>query len=449
MTLQSPVVSNPDAERSVLGSALIDNASFWRVANLVKPEDFYKDSNRHVFRAIVRLAGENRPFDLLTVKEELKRSGKLEEVGGAAYVSSLVDGVPDIRNVERYAEIVRDKSEARLLLRAWSEGIASLQAGATAADAAGEVSTRMTGALVEESRESSGIHDMITRVRDLKDQRAADGVKVGLTTGIRQLDSNLHGLPRGVMVVIAAPTGHGKSAFAFDMALGMIDADERVRGAIYSLEMADEWVAERIMANRSEVALRKIRAWKDLSPLYERHAVDEAIEDLRRWNDRLFVADSLYGLDRILADARKKKAIKGLDFLVLDYLHLVEGLEDQRAEAALRKMSRQLSLFAKQNDITCIVLSQVNKDWQMRKGQRLTRDDLFYASAIGHNARVVLLFQRPREANREDTSMPPCLTFVYLDKVTQGRTGDWKMCFDGDHQRFKGTLCNECEAYGR
>ncbi|HUP65725.1 MAG TPA: DnaB-like helicase N-terminal domain-containing protein, partial [Thermoanaerobaculia bacterium] len=116
LRLDRPLPQNPEAERSVLGSILIDQASLDRVTEKIRTEDFYKDSHRHIFDAMVTLAELGRPIDLLTIKEELGRRGRLDEIGGAAYISSLVDGIPDIGNVERYAEIVREKSTLRKLI---------------------------------------------------------------------------------------------------------------------------------------------------------------------------------------------------------------------------------------------------------------------------------------------------------------------------------------------
>ena len=207
VALDKPLPQNPEAERSVLGSILIDNHAYYRVVETIQTPDFFKDAHRLIFQAMTNLIEQSRPIDILTLKEELAQRGILEQIGGSAYVSSLVDGIPDIGNVERYAKIVKEKSTLRRLI---VMGNKVMRAALDAPGESGEIlseAERTIYQIAEGSIEGGFVGiDSITRTNmtAIEALTGSHGMVTGLPTGYERFDEMTSGFQRSDLVILAA-----------------------------------------------------------------------------------------------------------------------------------------------------------------------------------------------------------------------------------------------------
>lgn len=446
-SLDKSLPSNIEAERSVLGSILIDNRTFALVAPILTADLFYREAHRLIFSAIATLRAAKLEADIITLKDFLSREQLLDQVGGVAYVSSLVDSIPDIGRVEQYARIVLEKAALRSLVRTLNEELHNAIEGK---ENPVEISSRVIGKIgamaVPPSQESRGMYTVLRELHDENDRLAEAEILAGIHTGLPGLDRHLYGLPRGVMTLVGAPTTHGKTTLALSMAIGALDAMPRIRVAFYSLEMGPRYIGDRVIATRSGLSMSRVQGWKWLSEI-ARHEVDQAREALKEWNQRFFFAHRLRDVRAIEADARKKKAEYGLDVLFVDYIQLVRGGDGDTKEQRINDAGQRLMELAEELDCAVVVNAQLKREAKHRPGRRLDLDDLKDCRALGDHARVVLLFHRPYEYDKSQTEFVECRTLLQIEKLTQGKKGDIELHFDGDHQVFTEGDCeaNNCK----
>jgi replicative DNA helicase len=269
ISLDKPLPQNPEAERSVLGSILIDPASYYRVVSIIDSADFYKDAHRTVFSAIRSLAESSREIDLITVKDELARTGKLEETGGAAYISSLVDGIPDIANIERYARIVKEKSTLRRLILMGNSVIRSAIEAPADADEVLGTAEKTLYEIAEGSMTAGFVGlDRITKTNlaAIEQLQNAGKLVTGIPTGYDRLNEMTSGFQRQDLVILAARPSMGKTSLMLNMAEAIAiphpgDDEEALRAVgIFSLEMSKEQIGLRLFSSESGVSSHIIRS---------------------------------------------------------------------------------------------------------------------------------------------------------------------------------------------
>lgn len=438
LDLDRPIPQSPEAEKAVLGSVLIEPRTLARIQPLVTPEMF-SDKNRLIFSAMVetsRKAGGS--VETLTVKETLVSRGELAAAGGHAYVSSLVDVVPDVANVERYATIVREKAEARGILLACNAAMREILDGATATSVASSLRHVLGRVGVSQDRRSRGIGDVALDVRKRADERKAAGQTLGVRTGHFGLDKRTGGYRRRQLSLIAARSSHGKTALLVNQAIGAMSVDPDVKIALYSLEMGDESMVNIIRSTMSKIPLQRLSEWETI-PEFDRQQVLDVDDFLMRWNGRFYFNDRLSDIDDVCADARRLKEDRGLDAVFVDYLQLLSGFTNEKVrERVVNQLGKQIFDLAKQINVAGVALSQVT-----RPGfDRLSLDDLRESKAIGHDAWLVLMLNRPWQAHKDEATNRPCEATLQLEKNRGGRTGDIPMHFAGNTQTF--TESQEC-----
>ncbi|HSN68289.1 MAG TPA: replicative DNA helicase [Thermoanaerobaculia bacterium] len=443
LRLDRPLPQNPEAERSVLGSVLVDPSALDKVTEKIRAEDFYKDAHRQIFSAMLELTELNREIDLLTLKEELARQGVLDAVGGAAYISSLVDGIPDIRNVERYAEIVREKSTLRRLILMGNRVIQTAldRPGGTPEDVLGEAEKEIYQ--IAEQGISTGFMpiDRITKINmtAIEQIQHAGKMVTGVPTGYERFDEMTSGFQRQDLIILAARPSMGKTSLMLNIAEAMAIPDkggtkeQLYSVGIFSLEMSKEQIGLRLLSSEANVPSHFIRAgilseknWRDLIDASSRLA-----------KAKIYIDDTAtIDLIEMRAKARRLKREFGLDVIMVDYLQLItmRGRVESRNQE-ISQISRGLKALAKELDVPLLSLSQLSRRPEQRTGDhRPQLADLRESGSIEQDADVVFFIYRDEVYNRE--SEDKGIAEIIIGKQRNGPIGDFKLVFRNDVTKF-------------
>jgi replicative DNA helicase len=442
LRLDRPLPQNPEAERSVLGSVLIDPNALDKVAQKIRPEDFYKDAHRQIFTAMLDLAETSREIDLLTIKEELAQQGVLDTVGGAAYISSLVDGIPDIRNVERYAEIVREKSTLRRLILMGNRVIqTALDRPGTPEDVLGEAEKEIYQ--IAEQGISTGFTaiDRITKTNmtSIEQLQHAGKLVTGVPSGYDRFDEMTSGFQKQDLIILAARPSMGKTSLMLNIAESMAIPDkggtkeEFFSVGIFSLEMSKEQIGLRLLSSEANVSSHLIRAgilseknWRDLIEASSRLAKAKIYIDDAATSD----------LIEMRAKARRLKREYGLDVIMVDYLQLISmrGKVESRNQE-ISQISRGLKALAKELDVPLLALSQLSRRPEQRTGDhRPQLSDLRESGSIEQDADVVFFIYRDEVYNKETEEKG--IAEIIIGKQRNGPIGDFKLVFRNDITKF-------------
>jgi len=444
--LDRPLPQNPDAERAVLGSILINNNAFYRVVSLVDTADFFKDPHRAIFAAMRLLAEQSREIDLLTLKEELAKLGQLETVGGAAYISSLADGIPDVANVERYAKIVKEKSLLRrLIVMGNSVMRAALDVPNDPADVM-NIAERSLYEIAEGSIEKGFVGlDRITRANmsAIEQLHHAGKLITGIPTGYDRFDEFTSGFQNQDLVIIAARPSMGKTSFMMNIAeaIAIADREGQPRAGlqrlyavgVFSLEMSKEQIGLRILSSESGVPNHLIRA----GMLSERNWRDLAEASARLAKAKIYVDDTP-GIDvmELRAKARRLKMEAGLDLVMVDYLQLmsVKGRVESRNQE-ISQISRGLKAVAKELNLPLISLSQLSRRPEQRTGDhRPQLADLRESGSIEQDADLVAFIYRDEVYNKDTEDKG--IAEIIISKQRNGPIGEFKLVFRNDITKF-------------
>ncbi|MCM2313873.1 MAG: replicative DNA helicase [Thermoanaerobaculia bacterium] len=441
LAIDKPLPQNPEAERSVLGSILIDASSFYRVVGILHSEDFYRDGHRVIFTAIQNLAEQSREIDLLTVHEELSRTAQLELAGGAAYVSSLVNGIPDIANVERYARIVKDKSTLRRL------ALMGNQIMRSAMDAPGDPGEVLGAAeknlydIAEGSTDQgfTGL-DKITRknLGAIEQLQGAGKLITGIPTGYDRLNEMTSGFQRKDLVILAARPSMGKTSLMMNIAEAIAiprpgDGEPMQNVGIFSLEMSKEQLGLRLLSSEAGVSTQLIR-----SGLLSKKNWDALAEASARLSKAKIWIDDSAAIDilEMRAKSRRLKMEHGLDMIMVDYLQLVHfrGRSESRNQE-ISQISRGLKALAKEMDAPVMALSQLSRRPEQRTGDhRPQLADLRESGAIEQDADLVMFIYRDEVYHKD--SEEKGIAEIIIAKQRNGPIGDFKLVFRHELTKF-------------
>jgi replicative DNA helicase len=442
ISIDKPLPQNSEAERSVLGSILIDNSAFYRVVETVETGDFFKDAHRTIFAAMMHLAEQSREIDILTLKDELSKRGALDQIGGSAYVSSLVDGIPDIANVERYARIVKEKSTLRRLIMMGNSVMrAALDAPSEPADVL-SVAEKALYDIAERNLEGGFIAlNKITQTNMLAIEQltGAHGMVTGIPTGYERFDEMTSGFQKQDLIIIAARPSMGKTSFMLNIAESIAVPDkgntkERLYNvAVFSLEMSKEQIGLRILSSESGVPNHLIRA----GMLSEKNWRDLAEASTRIGRASIWVDDTP-GIDimDLRAKARRLKAEHGIDLIMVDYLQLmaVKGRVESRNQE-ISQISRGLKAVAKELNVPLISLSQLSRRPEQRTGDhRPQLSDLRESGSIEQDADLVAFIYRDEVYNKQTEDKG--IAEIIIGKQRNGPIGDFKLVFRNDVTKF-------------
>jgi replicative DNA helicase len=425
---------NVEAEQSVLGAVLLDNHAVNRAMELLTPEDFYKEAHRRIFKAIIELNDRNEAIDLVTLTEALRCRNDLEGVGGAAYLTELVNAVPTSANISHHAKIVHEKSLLRQLVQTSTEiatrGYESTERIEELLDYAEQ---RIFG--ISDTKMKSPFHpirEIVKESFEMIERRYEQKENVtGVPTGIPELDNLTAGLHPGDLIIVAGRPSMGKTAFALNIAQHAA-IEKRLPVAIFSLEMAREQLAIRMLCAEARVDAHKLRSgylgaadWPKLTAAAGR--ITEA---------PIFIDDSAaLSVLELRAKARRLSRDQNLAVIIVDYLQLMRGrgTADNR-EQEISEISRSLKALAKELRVPVIALSQLSRAVESRTDRRPQLSDLRESGAIEQDADVVMFVFReevfkPSEENRN-------MAKIIISKQRNGPTGDVDVVFLKEYTRF-------------
>ncbi|HTZ97049.1 MAG TPA: replicative DNA helicase [Terriglobales bacterium] len=438
-SLAHTLPANVEAERSILGAILLDNHAFNEAAEHLKAEDFSLDSHRRIYSRMVELADSSRPIDLITLAEELDRCKELEAIGEVAYLSSLLDGVPDRPSIEHYIKIVRDKALLRGLIHAANGAIAR---AAEQADPAEEILNDAEAAIFQLSekrigRGFMGVQEIVKESFGSVDALLQRGQRItGLETHYADLDEKTSGLQPSDLIIIAARPSMGKTSLALNIAENVAIIDQKVV-AVFSLEMSREALLQRLLCSLARVDSHKFRTgslWKD-----DLNKVHHALEQLV--NAPVFIDDTPgIALSEMRAKARRLMQSQGrLDLIIVDYLQLMSGgsrrYENRTQEVSA--ISRGLKGLAKELSVPLVALSQLSRAPESRGStdHRPQLADLRESGSIEQDADVVAFIFREEVYKPDDPELDGIAELI-IRKQRNGPTGTIKMAFLKGSTRF-------------
>ena len=422
-----------DAERSVLGAAMLDERALIEVAEKVKPADFYNKSHQEIFAAMMELHRNNSPVDSLTVSEELAKRGVLEMTGGRGYVAGLASDVPSIANASEYAEIVAQKALLRELIIASDDVMTKSYADDSDAQSMLDYAEQqiMEIAKGRQSRSFVALRDILLENMELISERSkTKGQITGVPTGLIDVDRTTSGLQKSDLVILAARPSMGKTAFALCVAKNAASKGNRVM--IFSLEMSKEQLTQRLLAMESLIDATKLRTgdlntedWKALSKAAD--VLDKA---------PIYIDDTPgMPLMEMKNKCRRLKEKEGLDLVIVDYLQLMEmggRVESRQLEVAA--LSRQMKQMARELECPVIALSQLSRASEQRKDNRPVLSDLRDSGAIEQDADVVFFLYRDEVYNPETETPGECE--VIIAKQRNGPIGTERVRWLAPYTKF-------------
>ncbi len=423
-----------ESEQSVLGSMIKDKEAIYAAVEWLHPDDFYKEANKEIFEAILSLFNRNEPVDIITLAEELKKRGTLENVGGVSYLTDLSGGIATTSNIKYYCEIVKEKSTLRRLIKTCDEIITkSYEYDQDVNSIIEEAEKGIFDITQGRNRESfhpikKVLLDSFAKIEELA---ANQGELTGLTTGFIDIDNKLSGLQKSDLVLLAARPSMGKTALGINIATNAaIKAGASV--AIFSLEMSKEQLVQRMISSVAHVDLQKIisgRLDED-----EWLKIIDAMAPLSK--AKVFIDDTAgISLMEMKAKCRRLKLEKGLDLVLIDYLQLMQL--DSRYESRQQEISaisRGLKGLAKEMDCPVVALSQLSRAPELRSDHRPILSDLRESGAIEQDADVVMFLYRDEYYHQDSDKKN--IGEVIIAKHRNGPTGTVELVWKKEFTKF-------------
>jgi replicative DNA helicase len=421
-----------EAEMGVLGSMIIGRDVIGDVLQMLKAENFYRYDHQLIYEALLGLYNDNRPVDLVLLRDELKNRGQLEQVGDVDYLVRLCESVPSAANAMHYAEIVRNKGMLRGLISVTHE------ISTSAYDNQGDVAQILNDAeqkifeVTEQSvsGQETPLSEIMQKVFDSLEERSK-GI-TGLATGFYELDELTSGLQRSEMIVIAARPSMGKTALGLNIA-EYIGADNNKAIAVFSLEMAGQQLAERMLCGRAHVDSHKLR--QGMLSDEEYNLLVNAAHEL---SEAPIYVDDMAHLTplELKAKARRLKMRHDIQCIVVDYLQLmyVPGSESRQQEVGV--ISRHLKSLARELEIPVVVMSQLNRGPEGREGHRPRMSDLRESGNIEQDADVVMLLHREDYYHNEPDYEKTNTADIIIAKQRNGPTGQIEVTWNPQWTRF-------------
>ncbi len=417
---------NREAEESVLGAIMLSAEAANLVMDKLEPDDFYVPAHQAIFEAIVDLYNANQPIDALTVSDALHRKGELDRIGGAGYLSDVMDAVPTASNIEYYAAIVEEHGLRRRLI----------QAGGVLGDLAVMTDEQISVVLdqaeqtvlrIAERRVGDGLVPMSPllhgALETIEEMEARGSELTGLATGFRDLDKKLGGLQPANLVVVASRPSMGKSTLVSNIATNVAMTGGTV--AIFSLEMSREEIVQRLLCSTGRVDSMKLRTGQ-LGPQLWQKVVHAAS---KMYQIPVYIDDSpQLTVTDIRAKSRRLRRAHGLQLIIIDYLQLMQGSARENRQQEIAEISRSLKNLARELDVPILAVSQLNRSLESREDKRPRLGDLRESGAIEQDADIVMFIYR-HEYYHPEAQDTKGLAEVIVAKHRSGSTGIVQMTF--------------------
>ncbi|OOZ41144.1 replicative DNA helicase [Solemya pervernicosa gill symbiont] len=427
------------AEQSVLGGLMLDNESWDQVADRVGDDDFYRRDHRKIFAAIKQLAQEGNPFDVVTLSEWLERNSDLAEAGGLSYIGTLANNTPSAANIKAYADIVREHSVVRQLIRVGTDIADSgyVTEGRNSKELLDHAEQRVFQIAEQGARGNRGftsIKDLLTNVVDRIDQLMEnDDPITGVSTGFDDFDEKTSGLQPSDLVIVAGRPSMGKTTFAMNLAENAA-IKSQTPVAVFSMEMPGEQLAMRMVSSLGRIDQHSVRTGKLDDDDWPR--LTSAMQILAE--APLFIDDTpALSPTELRARARRLKREHGLGMIVIDYLQLMQGSGNSKENrtAEISEISRSLKALAKELNVPVVALSQLNRSLEQRPNKRPVMSDLRESGAIEQDADVIVFIYRDEVYNEE--SPDKGTAEIIIGKQRNGPIGTTRLTFLGRYTRFE------------
>ncbi len=413
---------NSEAEKSVLGAAMLSKDALADVIDHVGPEDFYDAAHQEIFQVMIDLFRNNISVDIVTVCEALRKRNALEMVGGRVYIASLSSFAPSTSNAAEYAKIVSEKASLRRLIKT-AEGIQ--EKGYEESMDAGDILDYAEKGIFEiaqkgQKSDFSPIKEVLLENVAMIDKAIeTQGQVVGLPTGFKRFDEVTSGLHRSDLIIIAARPAMGKTAFVLNIAQNTA-VKSNATVLIFSLEMSKAQLGQRLLSMESRVEMQKLKTGNLERNDWDR--INMALDSLSRTNLHIDDTPGISVLE-MKNKCRRLKVEKGLDLIIIDYLQLMkgEGKSSDSRQQEISNLSRYLKLLAREMDCPVIVLSQLSRAPEQRQDHRPILSDLRESGAIEQDADMVVFLYRDDYYN-PDTSEKPGVCEVNIAKHRSGPT---------------------------
>jgi replicative DNA helicase len=425
-----------DAERSVLGAAIQHEDALFGVLEGLKSEDFFRASHAEIFDAMKALHGEGERVDVVTLSELLKKRGKFALAGGAEYISGLPYAAPSPSGAKQYAKIVREKAVLRRLIRYGEETAAEAYEDSKSAH---EVLSKAQSDIFDIAQDTTKgdytrIGDIIERAtKEIREHLNSGRALLGITTGFKRLDEKTSGFQKQDLIILAARPSMGKTALALNFALNAA-MKEDAAVMFFSLEMGELPLAKRLMSIMANISLKSI---KDGSVFNNNADADSYRDAAARFSDMKIFIDETSGVsvDEMTSKCHRLRAEHGLGLVIIDYLQLMEVTGSDRPEnrtLEVAHISRRLKQMAKELDCPVIVLSQLTRDIEKRKGSPVL-SDLRDSGAIEQDGDLIMFIhnktKKEQDADEKERTYsfeynPDTMRQILILKHRNGETGE-------------------------
>lgn len=426
---------NLEAEMSVLGCMLLEDDAIGRAVEILSPQSFYRDRDQKIFAAILDLYERREAVDLITLTAKLKKLGQLDEVGGAAYLTSLINSVPTSAHLEYYAKIVKEKSLLRHLINAATQIITESYESAEDTDVLLDRAEQMIFEIAQRRIEQTFIplkqvlKDSFEVIEDLYNRKEHI---TGVPSGFKDLDDLTTGFQAGDLVVIASRPAMGKTSLCINI-VQHVAVEKKMPIAFFSLEMSKEQLVQRMLWSESRVNGRKLlggflgeSAWPKLTIAAGR--LSEA---------SIFIDDSAaISVLELRAKARRLKTRQDIKLIIVDYLQLMQGRgKTENRQQEISEISRSLKSLAKELSLPVIGISQLSRAVEGRQNRRPLLSDLRESGAIEQDADLVAFIYREEYYNPTEDNKG--IAEIIIGKQRNGPTGTAKLAFIEDYARFE------------
>jgi replicative DNA helicase len=429
-----------EAEQSVLGSLLLDKRAIIRVADIINPEDFYRDIHKIIYQTMLELSEKSEPIDLMTVSNRLEERDLLERIGGSSYLTALVNFVPTAANAAHYAKIVQRKKTLRDLIEAAHNITQISYQEVEEIEIVLDQAEKNIFAISQRSLKQffTPIKPALAEAFDRIDQlhKHEGGTLRGIPTGFVDLDNKLAGLQKSDYILLAARPSLGKTTLALDIARH-IGVNEKKTVGIFSLEMSAPQVVDRILCAQAGIDLWKLRTGRLSSKGDENDftKIQEAIGVLSE--SSIFIDDSASStVLEIKTKARRLQAEFGLDLIIVDYIQLIRPMSNYESPVQqMTEISRSLKALARELNIPVLAVSQLSRASEQREDKRPKLSDLRDSGSLEQDADVVLLIFREDLAHKN--SEQKNIAEIIIAKHRNGPIGEIKLYFDQDKVTFQ------------
>jgi replicative DNA helicase len=426
---------NIEAEQSVIGAIFLEPEAFTTASEILVPEDFYRAGHQRIFAAMMKLADQGEPIDVVTVTSYLNDLKQLEEAGGVTYLTQVAESVPTAANIEHYSRIVEEKALLRRLIRSATDIVTSSY---EREDRVEDVINEAEKSILEVAGEKNSgafknIKDVLIEVYDNIEQLHNQTSDVtGIPTGYRDLDRITSGFQRNDLIIIAARPSVGKTAFALNVAQNVaVNTEETV--AIFSLEMGAEQLVQRMLCAEGNIDSQRLRNGQ-LQP-DDWGKLTMAMGSLS--NAGIFIDDSPgIRVSEIRSKCRRLKQEHGLGMIMIDYLQLIQGSpsSSENRQQEVSEISRALKGLARELNVPLIALSQLSRGVESRQDKRPMMSDLRESGSIEQDADIVGFLYRD-DYYDEETDKQNIIEII-ISKQRNGPTGTVELAFKKEYNKF-------------